>query len=337
MKPPVRNQASRTPQDSGAALALVLVMLAIMSMLAAAVLETSRFSIRRTANQAGLEQARWYLLGAEGYALRQIARLQDAQSQATIDQADWQQTPVTLPLDAGAMTLRLRDGSNCFNLNSLVLLGEDGALVASPGGQIQFARLLDAAGVRLPGAPAAAVADWIDSDQVPLPGGAEDATYAVDGRSVRTGDTLLGDLGELRRVAGFSDQVVDAVAPLACVRPDASPTVINVNTILPQQAAVLSAVMGDGVSLSTAQDIIRSRPRGGWADVDAFLAHPRLSGLEAPAALRAQLAVTSRYYVLEASVRTGESSENALSLIDTAGRARVVRRVFGVGASGFAL
>lgn len=323
--------------ERGAALALVLVMLAIMSMLAAVVLETSRFSVRRTANQAGLEQARWYLIGAEGYALRQIARLNDASASGMVDQADWQNVDKTLPLDTGAMTLRLRDGSNCFNLNSVVLRSEDGMLTASPGGQIQFARLLDATGVRLAGSPDAVLADWIDSDEVVLPGGAEDAMYVSDGRGFRVANTLLGDLSELRRIAGFSPTVIDALAPLACVRPDAALTTINVNTILPDQAAVLSAVMGDGVSVAVAQDVIRSRPRGGWADVDAFLAHPRFSGLEIPASLRAQLATRSRYYVLQSQVRIEGGGENALALIDTAGRARIVRRVFGVGAEGYAL
>ncbi len=323
---------ARFRRDEGAALALVLVMLAIMSTFAVVVVEAARFSLKRAANQSGIEQARWYLVGAEGLAQRQIARLKDAS--AAIDQSEWQGRPVGFPLDDGNLTITVTDGSNCFNLNSVVERNEDGSYVARPAGQVQFARLLDLAGVNSGANSSALLTDWIDSDEVALPGGGEDSAYAQSGRSYRPGNTLLGDLAELRRVEGFDAETAIELSRFACVRPDAAPTTVNVNTILPAQAEVLATIFGGELNPAAAREIIRSRPRGGWADIDAFLAHPRISGMETPETLRQQLSVSSRYFIMHGRVINRRVSENVVSLIDTTGGVRVLRRVYGVGARG---
>jgi general secretion pathway protein K len=320
--------------ESGAALALVLVMLAIMATLATVVVDVSRLSTRRTANQTSMEQTRWYLVGAEGYASQQIRRLNREVRDNRIDQSEWQDRPISLPLDDGTMVLSLRDGSNCLNLNGLVFRSDDGALVANPSGQVQFARLLDVLGIRAGGAPDALLVDWIDSDAQPTAGGGEDQVYTQAGLQYRTANTLVGDLSELRAVAGFTDDIVRRLAPFACVRPDSIVLTLNVNTLVASQAELLAVVMGDDISVSTAREVIRSRPQGGWADVDAFLATPRFAGMEITESLRSQLSVTSRYYLLQSHVLRDNGNERAVALIEASGALRTVRRVFGVAASG---
>lgn len=327
----------RLAPDAGAALVTVLVMLSILSALTIVVVEASRQSLARTANQSAMDQAHWYLLGAESYALSQVAQLNNHAADAVIDEADWQDRDIPYPLDnGGLLVLRLRDGSNCFNLNSVVEQEEGGALIASARGQAQLRRLFDLVNIRSGVTLAAALADWIDSDGEASIYGAEDSAYAGDGVVQRPPNTLIADVSELRSVRGYTDEVFAALAPHVCVRPSPAPARLNVNTLTPAQAEMLATVFGADLSPSTAREVIRRRPRGGWDGVEAFLIDPRLSGLETPATLRQQIAVQSNFYVLSAQVRFGDAEEYSMALIETAGP-HVVRRLMGVGAGASAL
>lgn len=322
----------RLAPDAGAALVTVLVMLSILSALTIVVVEASRQSLRRTANQTAMDQAHWYLLGAESYALSQVERLTNHAADVVIDEADWQDRDVPYPLDnGGLMVLRMRDGSNCFNLNSVVEQEEGGALVASARGQAQLRRLLELVNVRSGITLAAALADWIDSDDEAVTYGAEDSAYAGDGVMQRPPNTLIGDVSELRSVRGYTDEVVAALAPHVCVRPSTAPATLNVNTLTPAQGELLATVFGADLSPSAAREVIRRRPRGGWRGVEAFLIDPRLAGLETPEILRQQIAVQSNYYVLSTRVSLDGAEEYSLALISAAGP-HVVRRLMGVGA-----
>ncbi|MBL8549596.1 MAG: type II secretion system minor pseudopilin GspK [Hyphomonadaceae bacterium] len=318
--------------EAGAALVTVLVMLAIMSALAIVITDAARFSLRRTANQAQMDQARWYLLGAENYAATRITRItQQLSTDLPIDQEQWQGRPFLYPLDDGDMTITLFDGGNCFNLNSVVERPQAGPYVASARGQLQFARLLDLVGVRVEGGLAASLADWIDSDQQAALGGGEDEIYSRGEAPYRTANTLIADIGELRRVRGFDAETVARIAPFVCVRPTEAPSVLNVNALTSEQAPLLAMVIPD-LSIDGAREVIRSRPRGGWRDLNEFFQQPRLIGLELNEPTRAQFALTSSYFVMQARVERAEFAERSAALIRMDGsRGRVVRRLFGVG------
>ncbi len=318
----------RMRSDQGAALVTVLVFLAVMSALAIVVVDAARFSIRRTANQTALTQARWYALGAESYAAQRISALRQVQETTRVDESDWQGRAFTYPLDRGAMTVTLWDGSNCFNLNSLVEVGEGGTYDASARGMVIFARLLDQVGVTAPDLPMA-LADWIDVDAMTR-GGREDAVYGAESGRYGTGGVLIADMAELSGVYGFSDEIVAKIAPFSCVRPISGWPALNVNTLVPDQAILLTALFGaDALSLSAARELVRTRPRGGWRDADEFWRAPQLSGVDASDAMRAQIALTSSYYVMSARVDLGDTVETDAALIRAEQGPRVIRRLFG--------
>ncbi len=332
------NTAGPTPSmraDAGAALVTVLVMLVVMAVLATAVLEAARFSLRRMDNQRQMDQARWYLLGAERFAASRADELADAAERGDVDATGWQGRPLAFPVDGGAISLTLWDGSNCFNLNSVVIRNEDDQLTANPAGLIEFGRVLEASQVPVFNAPAlaAALADFIDSDGLPLPGGIEDEPARGQRGAYRTANTPIGDVSELLNVRGFSPGIVAALAPLVCVREQTTPAVMNVNSLRPENAALLRAVFGDELSLSAAQSLIAGRPRQGWDSVDAFLRDPRISGLEFSDALRARFAVRPRFLIMTAQVRWRDLEEGSAALIEVGPPSRVVRRVMGAQAS----
>jgi general secretion pathway protein K len=311
-------------------------MLVVMAILAAAVLEAARFSLRRLDNQRQMDQARWYLLAAERFAATRADDLSDAIARGVVDPASWQGRPQTFPIDGGAITVALWEGSNCFNLNSVVTLNEDDRLIANPAGVIEMTRVLEAANVQPFIAPAlaAALADYIDTDTVPLPGGGEDeATPQRGAVAYRTANTLLGDVSELFAVRGFTPEIIAAVAPMLCVRETTAPSVLNVNGLQRQDAPMLRALMGAEVSLSAAQGLILAKPTGGWESVEAFLRDPRLQGLEFTDALRARFAVRPHFLIMTAQVRWQGMEEASAALIEVGPPSRVVRRVMGAQAS----
>ena len=319
--------------DAGAALVTVLVMLAVIAVLATALVEAARFSLARLDNQRSMDQARWYLLGAERLAADRAGSLIASFGAASSGNA-WEGQVVTYPIEGGAISLAVWDGSNCFNLNGLVMGGGDAGLVANPMAQVELARLIGftgATGLNSEGL-AAALADYLDEDQTPLPGGAEDAPGSFEG-GYRTANTLIGDVSELRRVRGFTPEIVAAVAPFTCVRPVAGFTTINVNTLRLQDAPLLAAMFGDGLSLSAAQSVIAARPATGWSDVEGFFAHPSFASLEISDAFKARFAVRPRFVVMTARVRWDGVEEASAALIEIGPPSRIVRRVIGAQAS----
>lgn len=323
----------RADNERGAALVTVLTMLAIMAALAVVVIGAADMSLRRTANQLRMEQTHWYLMGAESFATSKIAEMRAREADVRIDQAEWQDRAITFPLDDGVMQVSLRDGSNCFNLNSVAPNpdAEEGGY--GVGGMLQFALLLDLLEIRSDRvALAAALADWIDADSVPAPGGAEDGPGANG--PYRPANAPMGDISELRRVRGFDDEMVARLAPFVCVRPTSRANALNPNTLLPDQAPLLSMAIPD-ISVEEARNLIRNRPRGGWADINAFFNQAPLAGLELGELRRSSFSMQSDYYVMSARIERDGASEAGAALIRMQGQTgAVVRRVFGAGAAG---
>lgn len=324
--------AQPSSSERGAALMTVIMMVAMMSALAISVVEAARFSIRRTGNQEQMEQAHWYLRGAEAYATSLIERgTREGEASASMV-ADWLSHPVTLPVEGGAMQITVWDGSNCFNVNSVVLQAEDGGLIQSPEGIARLALLLELSGVQGSRELAASLADWIDSDDQPVPGGAEALAYGGEAAVFRPSNTLMSDIGELPHVAGFDASVIDRVGRLLCVRPTASPNSVNVETLRLEQARLLAAMVGRGLSLASAEQVISDRPSGGWSLIETFLNHPRMAGLDLSDQTKAQFARRSDWYVVGARVQYRDVTETSMTLVRAYdGRGQNFRRVFGTG------
>lgn len=321
-------------EEKGAALATVLVMAAVMSGLAIVVVDAARFSLHRTANQVQMDQTRWYLLGAETYAVSRIDQFLTSASTTSIDVARWVGQPLSLPLDNGMMQITVRDGGNCFNLNSLVTQGEGGPLIASDAGRIRFAVLLKTLNIQNGLQLADALSDWVDTDMTPALAGAEDEAYGGSAAAYRPPNSLIGDASELRAIKGFDTATIARIAPLVCSRPVASANALNVNTLRTDQAALLAATFGAGLTLAQAERVIIERPPGGWAGVDDFLRDPRLAGVELSDETRAMFGTMPRWYVIAIRVQHQGASETSVALVDAAsGHPRVVRRVFGASPS----
>ncbi|MBI1338677.1 hypothetical protein GC169_00490 [bacterium] len=320
--------------EKGAALVTVLVTVALLSATAAAVVDTARFSTKRAANQAEMAQIRWHYLGAETLALTRLRAALEVDG-AGFDWAGILDRPIVFPLDAGVMTATIRDGGKCFNVNSLLEADESGAAMASLDRQVVFGRLVEQT-TGAPGLPVAAVvADWIDPDEQPGLGGAEASAYRAAGALTTPPNLPIADIGELAGMEGLSRDQATRLARVACARPSLSPNAININALQPEDAPLIAAIFGRELPVAAAEDVIRDRPAGGWREVDAFLAHPRLVRITLSQEAISQFSLRPRWFVLSASIQYGGSTETGMTLIDaTAGVPRVVRRVLGVAPDG---
>jgi len=292
----------------GMALLVVLIMVAVLAVIAVAVLDDVRFSIRRAVNIETGAQAQWYAIGAERVALRAVRRLHEAGPLRTPLDPEWNGRVFSYPIADGEIRARLRDGQACFNLNSVVQ-GADGAFTARPEGIAQFLALARA--LNLPEARARKIADsltdWIDSDDVSRALGAEDSVYQARANPYRTAGGLMVEASELRAVDGVDAATYRALRPFLCALPEAGPMPLNVNTLTPEQAPLLTMLTEGRLAPAAARGVIGGRPAGGWPDADAFWNVPALQTVQPSQAMREGAGVRTRYFAFHAEVRYADA------------------------------
>jgi len=323
----------RRQGEEGAALLSVLLLVAVMAVLAAASLEQLKLSTKLATNGAAIEQARSYAFAAESLARFRIGDLLQRDQSRTTLVGNWRATPTDFPIDGGLASARIDDGGNCFNLNSLVEQAEDGRLTARPVATLQFQRLL--ALVEVPAREATAVAaaavDWIDSDSQPVPGGAEDLAYgAAKPVAYRTANVLMSDVSELRAVAGVTPELYSRARPFICALPVTDLSAINVNTIGPEQAPLLSMLL-PALDVSQARNAIGARPATGFAGVADFFALPQLSSTAAATdGARNQIVQVTRWFDIRFVIELADAQLEENALFDARERpAKLVRRSYG--------
>lgn len=316
-----------SPGREGMALLTVLLLVAVMAVVCVAILDDVRYSVRRATNAEMQSQAQWYAAGAETLARAQISRMLKADPVRTPLEPEWNGRAVSLPIDGGTLTATLADGQACFNLNSLVLgVGED--LTARPLGAAQFVALGRAVGVadsRML-AMADALTDWLDADTAARPLGAEDGAYAGLAQPYRTGGVLLAEVSELRAIRGVDAATYRRLRPYLCALPNSGLSPLNVNTLTPEQAPLLTMLTGGALSVERARRVIAGRPAAGWPDTAAFWAQPALDGLELDAEARGQITVLTRFFDLRVDVELGGSRAVRTALLEVGvdGRVRTV-------------
>ncbi len=307
------NRAHRTPLPAqrGVALLTVLLLVAVMSVLAMAMLDEVRFATRRARNVQSVTQAQWHALGAEALARQTILRIDAAQPGRTTLAGGWNGRSVPLPIEdgeRGMATLRIRDAGNCFNLNSVVE-GTVEQWQRRELGARQYFALLHA--LEFDDAQARqlvdTLVDWIDSDATPSPAGAEDAHYAHREPTSRTAAGLLADTSELRAIAGYSASAYARVRPYVCALPDAGLSPLNLNTLGPDDAPLLSMLTLGALDAAQARRAIAGRPAGGWTDAAAFWSQPLLAAAAPPNPVLEQVALRTRFFGVRAQVEYGDA------------------------------
>ncbi len=314
----------------GMALLTVLLLVAVMAVVAVAVLDDVRFSVRRATNAETGAQAQWYADGAESLARWRITRLAalGPDPDRTPLTPDWNGRAFTLPIDGGTLTAVVRDGQACFNLNSIVEWTGD-RLAGRPAAAAQLIVLGRAVGVeeRRMAIIADSLMDWIDTDATARPLGAEDSAYAGLAEPYRTGGVPLAEVSELRTVRGVDREAYDRLRPHLCALPT-DRSLINVNTLGAADAPLLVMLTGGSLDLPAARAVIAGRPPGGWTDASAFWSQSGLAGVDPAPGAREQTTVRTDYFSVRIDVDHGGVHAVRTALIEArpGGNARTVIR-----------
>lgn len=315
--------------ERGAALLTVLMLVAVVATLAASSLDQLTVATRLSANAGIAAQGRQWLGFAEQLSAVRLQDLAAASPERTLA-GPWlgQVREIRLP-DGGVLRAEVRDAGNCFNLNGLVRSQIDGTSYTDSSAVQTLSNLLLLLGVdgNRAASIASAAADWIDTDTAPLPAGTE---QAGEGSDWPPPNAPFADVTEFGAVAGVTPDLYGLVSPFLCARPESGPQAINPNTLLPEQAPLLSMLAPEQLPLATARAMIAGRPVGGYADLAAFW---RASGLgtAAPTGTAGpQLQLRSRWFELRAQVRQAGQQLSSTTLLDLRERgARIVRRRYG--------
>lgn len=305
-------------REQGAALLSVLILVGIMGAIAVSVFDRLRLATSLARNALAQDNAHSLSLVAQTLLTTRIDDLLALPARS----GDWQGKMVQLPLPSGSARAQLRDGASCFNLNSLVTAsqpGDDGnaVLVTRPAAVQQFTALLVLLGIgdsparRLAGA----TADWIDSDTIIGPDGAEDESYARAGLAFRTGNTIFAEASEWRAVLGV-DAVYTQVRPWLCALPVAELSPINVNALTPAQAPLLAMLLPPQAGIAAARSALQERPRGGWPNVQAFWNTPTLRGVDPVGDAITQVRVRTSWLTMQLDIAAAGTDLVETALID---------------------
>lgn len=321
------------PSERGAALLAVLLLVAVMTVLAATALERLQLATRLAGNIASLDQARAYATGAEALAITRIDDLAVRDLVRTTNQGGWNGAQSTLPLpDDGVALARVWDGGNCFNLNSVVQGTDARNLAANPTGVAQFTGLMGALGIPEGDARriADSLADWIDTDDRPSRYGAEDRVYGAADTPYRAANAMVVEVSELRAVNGVTPEYYARLRPWLCALPVVELSPVNVNTLFAEQAPLIAMLVPERLTLGQAARVIEARPPNGWVNIGEFWRQPALAGLAPADEVLGQPVVRTRWYRLDLEVRLGDVAIEQSALIDAnVAPARVVSRRWG--------
>lgn len=318
-------------RERGAALLTVLLLVAVMAALAATALERLRLSTALAVNGAALDQARAYAIGVESLLALTADDLIARSPERTTLAGGWNTQVRRIPMPGGGLVeARVRDGGNCFNINSVVEGRPPGPLTAQLVGVRQFEDLMRV--LQIPDDQARRIAeaagDWADSDGDRAAAGAEDGDYA--GSRYRAGNTLFAEVSELRAVSGMTPDIYARLKPWLCALPVAELSPININTLTLEQVPLLAMLSPGQIPIEKARQVIASRPAAGWASLSEFFRTPELVTILLPTDVQYQPQLRTRWFQADLRVTLAGAELNETALLDARiAPARVVARRWG--------
>lgn len=271
--------------QKGVALISVLFIVVIITIIISQVFRQSRSDLKRTQWLVESAQAYQYALGGE-----QLAR-QILHEQFEVRKKEGLlQSPIPGPAkgyqpEHGTIRLQIIDLQGRLDLNG----------VTSNHLQVLVNRALEGSGQ--PPQFAQALADWVDGDTLPRPGGAEDFQYMAGEDGYRTANRTMADPSELFSLAGADPTLLQPLMPMLAALD--TPTAININTA----PAALLALIYPGISPAQVEGV-RSASATGFTSVDAFIQSDVVAGLGLDSSA---LTTQSTYFAAQVVADAGDS------------------------------
>ncbi|MBE0484235.1 MAG: type II secretion system minor pseudopilin GspK [Bacterioplanes sp.] len=237
--------------QSGLALITVLLIFALVSVMAIAMVQRQSQDIQRSANAFTMQQARAYTYAAEAAIKSGLYLSWSNDKNKDHINDEWAQ-PRTFPLEPGTARIEIQDAQGRFNLNSLHPSSANRTVQAQ-----RFTNLLNLLGLDVD--YAAMWSRWLDENSQ------EDNRYQA-GREqpYRAAYQACQHVSEVLLLDGMDRESYQRLEPYISCLPFSSP--LNVNTAT---AAVLAA-LDVNLTLADGQSIVDARGDKGFSTLDDF-------------------------------------------------------------------
>ena len=207
--------------------------------------------------------------------------------------------PMDIPEEQGSLRITVEDESAKLSLNHIVVLPggasfNDGG--GDPTGYYHGTALRLFKKFNLPASDLCdAIADWIDENDTPRPGGGESKWYTNLKNGYQAKNGPLDTVEELALVKGFSSEVLDKLRPFITVYGESSSTApVNINTA-PKE---LLTALDERISDSLAEQIIEYRKNSPFKFNSELVRVPGMEQIATGLILR--IAVKSTIYRIRA-------------------------------------
>lgn len=328
-----RAQRQRRPSplraQRGIALLVAILLVAIGTMIAAAVAYENAMSARRGTATFAFDQALLISEGAEALAAYGLKQLYQSDPTHTYPGQGWDKPVGPFEVVPGVMLeASLEDLQGRFNLNNLV--GADGTPDQFNGAV--FTKLLGLVGLEPKWT--GLIVDWIDYDIVPQPtDGAEDSVYMGQTPPYRTPNRYITSASELLALPGFGRDRYLKLAPFVTALPVGNgPTKTNVCTA---SGYVLDAYLPGGqteYSGMNSDQLAKTRQNttGCFPQLNTFMSLLGTQQGTKTASASGKLGQNSNYFGLRSFITIGGAEFNLYSLmyLDSTGTVRPIQRSF---------
>jgi len=312
---------SRTDKQKGVALLVVLILLVMMSALAARISQQFCRNLQKTHYQVSQQQLRWAMQAQEKVVKAILQTEASGESRALAPDGDWHQ-PLETRGDDYTLVSQTEDAQDCFNVNNLLAADkapqvQDAAAAAEKPRKEQIVeQLLIDSGVSQATAEAvySQLVDYLDGDATTAREGAESDAWAGAIPARQPANQMMRTIAEIKLLPAFPAQAYPTVSKLLCALPDPA-SKVDVNTLKPEQAGVLAAMFPGKLTEDDARRLIDARPEAGWESLDAFSkvleqTFPQLKD-DVPLVAE-QLAINSRYFRVD---YTGNTDDLTLLMV----------------------
>jgi general secretion pathway protein K len=313
-------------RERGVALITAVLIVALATILAVNVATKGYMDQRRSMTMFGLDQAFEVGIGGEQFAADALMRSYNNNKIQTDLSQIWATPVPAMPVDErGSFEGYLEDMQGRFNLN---LLSDPDPLKRARYIK-QFQRLLILVGLEVEWADK--IVDWIDTDTVPLPNGAEENVYSAQTPPYHAANMNITRTSEILALADFGIDRYRKLEPFISALPVIPATGINICTA--------PAIVLDSFSYEQPQTNFSSNPQflpqqrssaGGCFPNPQTFARTYLSGPDEITHFNEAQAKTSSYFRATIWVTIGTTEFTLYSLLhrDATG-VRVVTRSFG--------
>lgn len=263
-------------KQKGVALLVVLILLVMMSALAAKISQQFCRNLQKTHYQVSQQQLRWAMQAQEKVVKDRLQTDASGENKALNLDGDWHQPLETRGEDYTVVS-QVEDAQDCFNVNNLLAAekipqGQNApAVPEKPRNEQIVEQILTESGISHTTAEEVyqQLVDYLDGDATTAKDGAESDAWAGVVPARQPANQMMRTIAEIKQLPAFPAAAYPKVSKLLCALPD-SASKVDVNTLKPEQAALLAALFPGKLTEDDAVRLIDSRPEAGWENMETF-------------------------------------------------------------------